>query len=241
VFTAPSPDREADDPNQDALTVVTMPNLVLMAVADGLGGHRGGHEASKLLVQELDQAVRAADEGDHTRTAVLGCLERVDAALSSDPAAGATTVVVIEVNREGIRPYHVGDAGALITGQRGRLKLRTMDHSPVGYAVAAGLLDVDDALHHDERHVVSNAVGGENMRVELGSRMRLGPRDTIVLGSDGLFDNLTVDELSDIIRIGPLTAAAERLVTICRQRMTDPQEGTPSKMDDLSFILYRSK
>jgi serine/threonine protein phosphatase PrpC len=243
VYTAASPDRkqddaDGDDPNQDALAVVCGPDMVLLAGADGLGGHRGGHEASKLLVSELHKAASDTEAGD-IRAAVLGTIERVNEVLGQDRAGGAATVIVVEITREGMRPYHVGDAGALVAGQRGRLKLRTVDHTPVGYAVAAGLLDEDDALHHDERHVVDNAVGGDNMRVELGSRLALAARDTIVLGSDGLFDNLTIDELVDLVRTGPLMDAARRVVAVCRARMTEPTDDAPSKLDDLSFILYR--
>ena len=237
VFTTPAPDR-GEEANQDAIAVIPGDGLTLLAVADGLGGHRGGHEASKLLVNELHDAVRGAD-AEQVRTAILGALEDVDRALSTDRSAGASTVVVVEVTRASVRSYHVGDAGALVVGQRGRIKLRTIDHSPVGYGVAAGLLDEREAMHHDERHVVDNAVGASNMRVELGSEQPLAPRDTVVLGSDGLFDNLHADEIVDLVRAGPLLECAEKLVEICRTRMSTLTPGTPSKPDDLSFILFR--
>src|SRR5690606_5002080 len=200
VFTTPAPDR-GEAANQDAIAVIPGDGLALLAVADGLGGHRGGHEASKLLVNELHAAVSGAD-ADEVRTAILGALEDVDRTLSTDRTAGASTVVVVEVTRASVRSYHVGDSGALVVGQRGRIKLRTIDHSPVGYGVAAGLLDEREAMHHDERHVVDNAVGGSNMRVELGSEQPLAPRDTVVLGTDGLFDNLHADEIVDLVRAG---------------------------------------
>lgn len=237
VFTAPAPDR-GDGANQDAIAVIPGDGLALLAVADGLGGHRGGHEASKLLVTELHDAVRGAD-AEQVRAAILGALEDVDRALATDPAAGSSTVVVVEVTRSSVRSYHVGDAGALVVGQRGRLKLRTMDHSPVGYAVAAGLLDEKEAMHHDDRHVVDNAVGASNMRVELGSEQPLAPRDTVVLGSDGLFDNLHLDEIVDLVRAGPLLECAQAVLDACRHRMLNKIEGAPSKPDDLSFILFR--
>jgi protein phosphatase len=239
AFTTPGPDR-ADDANQDALAVIPGNDLVLLAVADGLGGHRGGHEASKLLVHELHEAARDAD-GEQMRAVILGAFDRVDRTLAAQPGGGASTVVVVEVRRTSVRSYHVGDAGALVVGQRGRVKLRTMDHSPVGYAVAAGLLDEKDALHHDERHVVDNAVGAANMRVEMGSELGLAPRDTLVLGSDGLFDNLHVDEIVDLVRAGPLEECAAALAKACRERMLGRGEGTPSKPDDLSFILFRPR
>ncbi|MGI9590762.1 MAG: PP2C family protein-serine/threonine phosphatase, partial [Myxococcota bacterium] len=78
----------------------------------------------------------------------------------------------------------------LLIGQRGRVKLQTVDHSPVGFAVEAGLLDADAALHHEDRHIISNFVGGADLRIEMGSGLHLAERDTLCLASDGLADNL---------------------------------------------------
>ncbi|MEN8164347.1 MAG: ATP-binding protein, partial [Acidobacteriota bacterium] len=48
-----------------------------------------------------------------------------------------------EIDGRSIRPYHVGDSQAVVCGQRGKLKLQTMAHAPVAYAVEAGVLDED--------------------------------------------------------------------------------------------------
>ena len=77
------------------------------------------------------------------------------------------------------------------------------------------------------------------MRVEIGPRIQLAARDTVVIASDGLFDNLQVDEIINIVRTGPLPLAAENLVAICRTRMTQFSEVRPHKPDDLGFILFR--
>jgi PPM family protein phosphatase len=237
AYTAAAPGREAES-NQDAIAVIPGDAVTLLAVADGLGGHRGGAEASRMLVHALHDAIAGVDR-ELVRAKILSALEDVDRMLAADPTAGASTVVVVEATRETVRSYHVGDAGAVLVGQRGRLKLRTVDHSPVGYGVAAGMLDEREAMHHDDRHLVSNAVGVANMRVEMGSELALAPKDTLVLGSDGLFDNLHLDEIVEIIRAGRLEAQAEAVITTCRERMTSVVEGVPSKPDDLSFILFR--
>ena len=41
----------------------------------------------------------------------------------------------------------------LTTGQRGRLRMQTVSHSPVGFAIEYGLLDESEAMHHEERHL----------------------------------------------------------------------------------------
>ncbi len=135
----------------------------------------------------------------------------------------------------------MGDSEIVVVGQRGRLKLQTVSHSPVGYAVEAGMLDGEEALHHDERHLVSNLVGSAEMRIEVGSPLALAPRDTVLLGTDGLFDNLVFYEIVEAIRVGPLERAAQELAEAALKRMQEPVEGQPSKPDDLTFILYRRR
>ena len=49
-----------------------------------------------------------------------------------------------------------------------------------------------------------NVIGSSDMRVEVGPALQLAARDTVLLASDGLFDNLYIDEIVDTIRRGPL-------------------------------------
>jgi serine/threonine protein phosphatase PrpC len=77
------------------------------------------------------------------------------------------------------------------------------------------------------------------MRIEIGPAIPLAARDTLLLASDGLFDNLYPEEIIDIIRCGPLMKAATRLCDTANRRMLHPTKGEPSKWDDMSFILFR--
>lgn len=79
------------------------------------------------------------------------------------------------------------------------------------------------------------------MRIELGATVRLAPRDTIVVASDGLSDNLHVDEIVEHLRKGPLSRAVDDLAALGRRRMEAPTEGAPSKPDDLTFIAVRRR
>jgi serine/threonine protein phosphatase PrpC len=232
----------ANGPNEDAAAVLPFgQDSSLLVVADGVGGAPGGAVASRLAIESLDAAVRGAIEtgADH-RTAVLDGIEQANLALAT-AGHGATTVAVVHVEHAVARPYHVGDSDVLVVGQRGRIKHHSIAHGPVGYAVEAGLLDPGAALHHEERHVVSNVVGSAAMRIEIGPSLALGVHDTVLLATDGLWDNLFADEIVDIVRKGPLDLAAHRLVTVARERMREPAGDRPSKPDDLTFVLYRPR
>ena len=150
------------------------------------------------------------------------------------------------VTEEWIQPVHAGDAEAFLIGPRGRVKLRTLAHSPVGYAQEAGLLSEEDALRHPERHVVSNGIGIEGMSIHVGPQLTLARRDTLLLVSDGVTDNAREAEIVASIRSGPLRSGVSALVTLCRERMMGVVNGNAGaaaigKPDDLSVVALRRK
>jgi serine/threonine protein phosphatase PrpC len=151
----------------------------------------------------------------------------------------ATTLAVVEASGSTLRSYHIGDAEILLTGQRGKLKFKTIAHSPVGYAVEAGLLENEEALLHEDRHIVSNCVGVEDMHIDMGPVLPFARYDTLLIASDGVFDNLMQDQLIEIIRKGPLRKVSESLLKTCRDSMRGESASHPGKPDDLSFILLR--
>lgn len=238
-FTARAPGKTT--PNEDCLALLPFDEESgVLIVADGLGGLPAGSTASQLAIENMTQVLReATTDAIPLRDAILNGIERANEAILQQASGMATTLAVIEIQANTIRHYHVGDAMIMLTGQRGKLKAYTVSHSPVGYAVEAGMLDEEEAVHHEERHIVSNVVGATDMSISIGSTLQLAKRDTLLLASDGLFDNLYMEEIVEVIRKGPLASAAKKLVSLCQQRMQQPQQGVPSHADDLSFILYR--
>jgi len=238
VFSTSAPDRNQ---NQDAAAVVRVDDdTALLAVADGVGGERGGARASELAVATLAAAVTQRSPETSLRTAVLDGFEAANRAVQEGAASGMTTLAVLTVEGRSVRPYHVGDSAVLLFGRRGRLKLQTVSHSPVGFALEAGVLDEKEAMQHADRHVVSNVLGSPEMRIEVGAARRLAQQDTVVVASDGLFDNLHTDEIVELARTGKPAAAARRLVEAARGRMEMQELERPSKPDDLTLILFRA-
>lgn len=230
-----------DETNQDAAAVIEVDEArVVVAVADGAGGLPSGHKASALAVGSIRDAVAKLGPDEPLRSAVLDGFEQANLRILDLGIGAATTLAALQIEGRTLRTHHVGDSTVLVVGQRGRVKLLTMSHSPVGYQVEAGVLHPEDALHHEDLNVVSNLVGSQDMRIEIGSTLDLSPYDTIVVGSDGLFDNLHLTEIVERVRHGPLLKAAEALYAECAERMTNPREGLPSKPDDLTFVLYRA-
>lgn len=76
------------------------------------------------------------------------------------------------------------------------------------------------------------------MRIEIGPSIALGQRDTVLIASDGLFDNLSIAEVVERIRKGKLPASLASLADLAHARMLGI-ENQPCKPDDLSVIAIR--
>jgi serine/threonine protein phosphatase PrpC len=240
VRSVRSPDKKTD--NEDSAAIIQLgDDSLVLAVADGVGGSVAGREASNAAVRTLSRVLtNLPEETSQLRPAILDAVEAANKTVLGLARGAATTLVVAQLDATRLRTYHVGDSELLAVGQRGRIKQRVVPHSPTGFAVEAGLLDEDEAVQHDQRHVLFNVVGSSDMRVEVGPALQLAVRDTVLLASDGLFDNLYIDEIVDTIRSGPLTAAADRLVARVQARMQGADaKDQPCKPDDLTVVLFR--
>jgi serine/threonine protein phosphatase PrpC len=239
LFSMRCPGKET--PNEDAVAIIpTGVDRGVLAVADGLGGAPAGKQASYLAIQCLVRAVEeAVREGIEIRAGILDGFESANQDVLALALGAATTLTVVEFDGELVRHYHVGDSIVLLTGQRGKIKMQSIPHSPVGYGVEAGLLDETDAMHHEDRHVISNVIGSADMRIEVGSAIKIARRDTLLLASDGLSDNLHIPEIVECVRKGPLAAVTSSLARHARGRMEWEGGGEPSKPDDLTFAIFR--
>jgi len=242
VAAASIGDAEKARPNEDSAAIIPVNDThVVLAVADGVGGMTGARQASNLTVKALRKALTSSAEppGRSLRTAILDGIEAANRAILDSGSGGASTLALAEIGPDYVRPYHVGDSVVLICGQRGRLKLYTTPHSPVGFAMEAGLLDEKEAMAHTELNLIFNVIGSTDMRVEVGSEQPLAPRDTLVLASDGLTDNVLQDEIIAAVRAGPLHLAINRVADLALERMCGTQANKPSKPDDLTALLFR--
>ena len=239
VYSARHP--EHDGANEDGAGVISVDDeRGVLVVADGLGGQPGGASASQIALRCLKKSVeRPANPDAPIRSAILDAVEQANQSVMDLGIGAATTLAALEITGPTLRPYHVGDSAILVVGQRGKVKLQTVAHSPVGYAIEAGLLDEREAMHHDDRHLISNMVGTPDMRIEVGSRVELAPRDTALLATDGLFDNLSLREVVEIVRSRAIGLVSAELAQRCGQRMRRAAEDRPSKPDDLTFVLFR--
>lgn len=238
VFSERSPVK--DSPNEDALAVFPIDDeTAVFAVTDGCGGMRGGEIAASLTLRCLADALsERKNDPSRLRSAILDGIEFANSAVQDLKIGAACTVSVAEFHKGWVRTYHVGDSTILLTTNRGRVRYQSISHSPVGFAVESGLLPARMAMQHADRHLVSNVVGDSRMRIEMGPRMEMQARDTLVIASDGLFDNLSCSDVVNHIRKGRLATSLESLINDAGQRM-HKRFNRLAKPDDLSVIAVR--
>ncbi len=241
VFSSRSPAKTTR--NEDSVAWVSWTGALLIVLADGVGGQPGGGDASELAVRLMVDRFKNINDEQITlevfREGILDAFERANGEIQSLAIGSGTTLTAVAVAGDSVRVFNVGDSSSLICGGKGKIKFTNTPHSPTGYAVAAGLLNEDDALHHDDRHLISNVVGSPDMHIDIGPVIKLDKLDRLVVASDGLWDNMYMDEVITAVRVLPLSKAAQLIIKTCDNRMSNDGDNWPGHADDLSFVVVR--
>jgi len=238
VYTRRAPGKQS--PNEDCVALIPYGEQSgVLLVADGLGGLPAGATASHIATSTLDKVLAQSSADTALRDAILDGFEKANQTILAQAGGSATTLIAVELQNYQIRSYHVGDSMILVVGQRGKVKSYTVSHSPTAYALEAGIINEKEAMQHNDRHIVFNVVGSTDMSITIGNSLKLAKYDTLLIASDGLFDNLYLEEIIELIRKGPLQKVATQLAEKCTARMQAPKSDQPRHADDLSFILFR--
>ena len=188
----------ARDHNEDAVwpegSGDTAEELVI-AVADGMGGHIGGEIASSVAMEAAASAVGGGAE-ERVRIANLAVIDRI---LEQPRLAGmGTTLTLAVLGGDGSMDLaHIGDSRAYLL-RDGTLQRLTRDHSLVAEMIESGELDPAAASSHPFRSVITRALGMErNVDVDTSDH-RLEPGDRVLLCSDGLTNMVEEDDIAGI-------------------------------------------
>lgn len=174
-------------------------NLLLLAVADGMGGLEAGEWASKVAIEALSEAVRAyAEHLKGGRPAVgldrvmekafLLAQRRVEKEAEARGRGGMGTTLTAFLYADWLKEGvvgHIGDSRAYLFTPKG-LKRLTEDHSWVAERLKEGVLTRTEAERHPYRHVLTRALGLPEARFDF-IPVRLMPGEGVVLATDGLY------------------------------------------------------
>jgi PPM family protein phosphatase len=196
----------------------------LAVIADGMGGHEGGQEASRMAVETVREVY---DHGfrDDPQAALVESLvaahTRIQAYGEQHPLfhGMGTTCTALAVCGGHLYFAHVGDSRLyLVRGER-ILRL-TRDHSYVGRLVESGIVRAEDAERHPQRHILTAALGaGRELAVDRADQgLPLQEGDDLLLCTDGLWSVVTEDELETAVSGNTPADSCAALVKLARER-----------------------
>lgn len=162
---------------------------LVVAVADGLGGHPAGEVASAMVARRLAQIGPFLDTEERVREALSACNREVRAAAAREPALTAmgTTVAGVVVTPDQVLAFNVGDSRVYAAGPGGVRQLST-----------------DDRLSGEDLPpgIVTQALGGIDVLVALDPHLITSPlsEDTsYLICTDGLTDPVPADVLNQTL------------------------------------------
>ncbi len=218
-------------PNEDSLFVAqdithitthTQP-LALFAVADGMGGHEHGQEASQLAIQSLAGYLYTSLGSSQMTPGTFLSLLRAGVQYANQVVYQrnqeqgtdmGTTMTTILIRGSTAYLAHVGDSRAYLYREHARLSQITQDHSVVAAFVAAGMIQPDDIYTHPLRNQLYRSLGQKpTQEVDTGV-VPLAAGDTLLLCSDGLWEMVRDAQIAGILTTptSDPSATAEMLI-----------------------------
>ena len=174
-------------------------------VADGMGGHAGGQEASRIATEVIYAYFQKHwDSSLSSEVLLKEAVEQANLGIIKDqqlhPERGdmGTTVVVLIFRDEQPWCVHVGDS-RLYRLRSSSLEQITDDHTWVGMALKKGEINAEQAKLHPWRHVLSQCLGREDLQHIDIQQFEVQPGDRILICSDGLTEEVTDEKIETIL------------------------------------------
>ncbi len=204
--------------NQDAYSIDSLGRFFI--VADGMGGHAGGEEASRIATQAIREFLEENWSEDLDPAELLrdGLIKANQSILDNQQAyperADMGTTVVVVLFPEGQIPLyvHVGDSRLYLLRNH-TLNQVTKDHTWVAQAVQSGILMPDQARIHPWRHVLAQCLGREDLAQVEVQPLKIRSGDKLLLCSDGLTEEVGDEKIeSHLLTAESCDESAELLV-----------------------------
>ena len=233
--------------NEDALILEDA--LGLYVVADGMGGHRAGDIASRLVVETIGEYIKnsidnddcdqTADfdetlsrEANHLLSSIRMSNQVVHAAsLKNRSCRGmGSTVSAIYFTESTLIAANVGDSPIYLI-RDGKIKLLSVPHT---FLEEQKILNPENAekLGMEFRHVLTRAVGTEKSVIADIYEIQCFRDDILVISSDGLNDKVSSEEILELVYNDGPDAACQKLVDLANDRGGD---------DNITVIVLKVK
>ncbi|MCK8604211.1 PP2C family protein-serine/threonine phosphatase [Desulfoferrobacter suflitae] len=174
---------------------------VLLAVADGMGGHAAGERAAQIAVESLNLIrPESPDIEDQLVERLLAARRMILDITAKDPALQGmgTTLTVALVGNGTVHWTHVGDS-RLYLFRENELVQVTDDHTFPGHLVKEGEISREEARAHPLRSMLLSCIGCEQFEMDTGT-FDIAAGDLLLLSTDGLHDGVPEQHIISILR-----------------------------------------
>jgi serine/threonine protein phosphatase PrpC len=246
--------------NEDRVGYSYSRDVLLMVIADGMGGHLQGEVAAEIAVTEITRRFQqeARNKLRKPFDFLVSAIQSAHRAIVSHAVeqnlleCPRTTCVACIVQGGGAYWAHAGDSRLYVLRQ-GNLVAFTQDHSKVQQMIDAGEITPEMAGRHPDRNKIYSCLGGVvPPQISTGKELRLETGDTIVLSTDGFWAQIPANILGNMLRKQAVTALMPGLLVEAQRRaqgesdnvsvlaMTwenqeDPNVADTQSMDDEQF------
>lgn len=207
--------------NQDDYRAGELPGGAVWAlVCDGMGGAKGGREASQgacnvieNFFQEQYAQCGAGQEEPFLKKALLYANRFVfQKAAHEEALAGMGTTAVCALVRSGnVYLCHAGDSRAYLI-RDGKLTQLTHDHSYVQELVDCGTITEEEAEHHPQKNIITKALGVDYRLEPEFTAAKLKREDRLLLCTDGLTNMVPVEEMEELLAQSTFYDLPDRLI-----------------------------
>ena len=207
--------------NQDDYRAGELPGGAVWAlVCDGMGGAKGGREASQgacnvieNFFQEQYAQCGAGQQEPFLKKALLSANRFVfQKAAHEEALAGMGTTAVCALVRSGnVYLCHAGDSRAYLI-RDGKLTQLTHDHSYVQELVDCGTITEEEAEHHPQKNIITKALGVDYRLEPEFTAAKLKREDRLLLCTDGLTNMVPVEEMEELLAQGAFYDLPDRLI-----------------------------
>ena len=195
------------DHNEDSVIIVKNEmGEILLAVADGMGGHCGGEIASSIAISHIGDRFRKISSVGTKEDAISFIKEIVSEANvllykytseHKESSGMGTTIVLALVTDEFLLFGNIGDSSGYVL-RKNKLHKITTDHTLVSLLVKSGELTQEEAKDHPRKNVLMRALGATNT-VEMDVFDVERDVDGILLCSDGLTNMLDDEQIAKVL------------------------------------------
>lgn len=209
--------------NEDYAEYIISEGYSLFIVADGMGGHNAGEVASKLAV---DSVIKYFDDNWNSSNAeeVLGKAVKYSnkkvfnySRYSGKLKGMGTTITLALATPLRIYVANVGDSSCFLLKEDKLIKV-TRDHSLVQELLDIGSITEEEATNHPKKNIITRAIGiYEDVDVDIYTLPNFSV-DKYILCSDGLTNEVTLEEIAYFLRKYNNEEAAKQLVTLANKR-----------------------